>query len=272
MLRTRIITAILIAPVAFALVFLAPSEVFRTGVSVIWLLACLEYARLAALGKWATVALLVLQSAVFLLLFNFWDGISQLSLPALSAACLTWCIMFLRLITFRPGQGPRFGYSILGFGTAFVSLSFAWIGLVSLHDQTNGQFWILCLLIIVWAADIGAYFAGRALGGPRLAPRVSPAKTWSGFGGGLLLAVLAALLLTQLSPWYQIAAWKIATLAVITTVVSVGGDLFVSMQKRTVGLKDTGNLLPGHGGLLDRFDSLVSSAPFFALGVLVFSR
>lgn len=272
MLKTRVLTSALIAVVTFSLLFLASVEVFRTGVSVLWMLAGVEYARLAALGRKATVALVIVLSAVFLLLFNYWESLTELQLPLLAAACLTWCIMLLRLVTFRANKPPQFGYSILGFATALVSLSFAWIGLVSLRDLPGGEFWILCLLIIVWAADIGAYFAGRHIGGARLARKISPAKTWSGFAGGLVLAVLAALVLTQASPWFLIAAWQIALLSAVTMVVSVGGDLFISLQKRTVGLKDTGALLPGHGGLLDRFDSLIAAAPFFALGLMIVSR
>lgn len=269
MLKIRVLTALIIAPLAFALIFLAPPEVFRAAISALWLLASLEYARLAALGRWATVALIIAQTVIFLLLFNFWDSLEPLRFSLLAAACLTWCLMLLRLVTFRPDRPPPFGYSILGFGTALASLSFAWIGMASLRDFDQGEYWVLCLLIIVWAADIGGYFVGRRFGGPKLARRVSPAKTWSGFWGGLILAVAAAIALTQLSPWFEIEAWKIGMLAAIVMIASVGGDLFVSLQKRTVGLKDTGNLLPGHGGLLDRFDSLVAAAPFFGLGILI---
>lgn len=270
MLKTRVLTAFIIAPLAFGLIFLAPVELFRTAISALWLLASLEYARLAALGRAATVGLVLVQAAVFLLLFNFWGTVSQLSLSLLMAACLTWCLMLLRLVNFHAGQPPPFGYSILGFACAVASMSFAWIALAVMRDLPQGEFWILCLLIIVWAADIGAYFAGRRFGGRQLAPSISPAKTWAGLWGGLGLAVIAALALTQLAPWYRVDPLTIAVLSAATMLASAGGDLFISLQKRTVGIKDTGHLLPGHGGLLDRFDSLIAAAPFFALGMLLF--
>jgi phosphatidate cytidylyltransferase len=121
-------------------------------------------------------------------------------------------------------------------------------------------------LLIVWAADIGGYFSGRKFGGRKLAPAISPSKTWAGLWGGMLLALIVTAGYSLLLPSLQTTLIVIAVLTAMTMLASVGGDLFISLQKRTLNLKDTGTLLPGHGGLLDRFDSLVAAAPFFALG------
>jgi len=128
---------------------------------------------------------------------------------------------------------------------------------------------ILLLLLIVWAADTGAYFAGRRFGNSKLAPQISPGKTRAGLYGGLLLAPLVALLAVHMMPIEKIEALPLILLSLVTALVSVGGDLLISMHKRTSGFKDSGNLLPGHGGVLDRLDSLLAAAPFFALGLLV---
>ena len=122
----------------------------------------------------------------------------------------------------------------------------------------------LTALAIVWAADVGAYAAGRMLGRVKLAPKVSPGKTWEGLCGGVALAALVALaaaILLRLPPVSMVA------LGVVTALVSVVGDLTVSMFKRNVGVKDSGALLPGHGGVMDRIDSLTAAVPVFMLGV-----
>ena len=272
MLKQRIITALIIAPLAFSLIFLASPEVFRTAMSVLWLLSALEYARLSNLGKIGTVSLVVIQAVIFLLLFNYWGSVSGLSLSILTAACLTWVLMFLRLITFRPDVPPPFGYSILGFACSLASMTFAWVALAVIRDLPGGEWWILGLFLVVWAADIGGYFSGIRFGGRKMSPLISPSKTWAGFWGGLVLVLIVIAAYTYFLPYIQAPVIHVVIIATITMLASVGGDLFISLQKRTLGLKDTGNLLPGHGGLLDRFDSLVAASPFFALGLILLLR
>jgi phosphatidate cytidylyltransferase len=130
----------------------------------------------------------------------------------------------------------------------------------------DGQLLLLYLLVLIAAADIGAYFGGRTLGRRKLAPRVSPNKTWEGFWSGVLAAGCAAavggwLLERPLLPWLAVC--------IGVALISVVGDLVESMFKRQVGLKDSSALLPGHGGVLDRLDSLSAAAPMFLLGLLL---
>jgi phosphatidate cytidylyltransferase len=125
----------------------------------------------------------------------------------------------------------------------------------------------MTVLAIVWAADVGAYAFGRWLGRTKLAPAVSPGKTWEGVAGGLLLAGVAAGLA---APWLDLPVARLAGLGVVTALASVLGDLTQSMFKRNAGLKDSGKLLPGHGGVLDRIDSLTAAIPVFAGGLLLF--
>ena len=137
--------------------------------------------------------------------------------------------------------------------------------LLFVRRQDDGLLLAFWMLAIVWACDIGAFFAGRAIGGPKLAPRLSPNKTWAGLGGGVVLAsALAALLhLNYGLPWRMTAATP------LLAVLAQGGDLYESWLKRRAGVKDSGNILPGHGGVLDRLDGLVPVAPIAALLVIL---
>ena len=131
-----------------------------------------------------------------------------------------------------------------------------------------GDTLVIWLLVVVWATDIGAYAVGRSIGGPRLWPSLSPRKTWAGFGGGLLCAAAAGLVLQAAIVG---GIWSaVAVLAVVVSLATQAGDLLESRLKRRYGLKDTGRLLPGHGGVLDRLDGLLIAAPLFALVHAVF--
>jgi phosphatidate cytidylyltransferase len=126
---------------------------------------------------------------------------------------------------------------------------------------------LIFMMVLVVAADVGAYFAGRAFGRVKLAPRVSPGKTWEGVVGGMASAGLVAVAGAY---WLQLPTASFLALCAAVAVASVVGDLTESMFKRSVGLKDSGTLLPGHGGILDRIDSISAAAPVFALGLMWF--
>ncbi len=147
-----------------------------------------------------------------------------------------------------------------GAGTIWIALPC--IALLWIDEGAQGAILLFWLFAVVWASDIGAYVFGRSLGGPRLAPRYSPNKTWSGAVGGLIcsgLAGLAAAYLAGAHPGFIVAA------SVLLSVVAQIGDLAESLAKRTFGVKDSGGIIPGHGGLLDRLDSLLTAAPALAL-------
>jgi phosphatidate cytidylyltransferase len=157
------------------------------------------------------------------------------------------------------------------FGIAI--LAAAWLAIVVIRsfniniDFHTGAWMLLLMLIVIWGADVGAYFAGKNFGKTKLAPVVSPNKTWEGAIGGLILAnvvgIALALILDLQLNWLQFVVFLILIVA-----LSVIGDLFESMLKRRANIKDSSNILPGHGGLLDRLDSTLSVAPFFVVGVL----
>lgn len=146
-------------------------------------------------------------------------------------------------------------------GIAYVSLalvSMAWLRQLDAHG-----FLVIWLFFAVWAMDVGGYFAGKGIGGPKLAPRLSPKKTWAGLIGGVLLSAVVSIGLAELFSWGKPLVFAGAGAAV--AVVAQMGDLYESALKRKLGLKDSGNLIPGHGGILDRVDGLIFAAPFVAL-------
>jgi phosphatidate cytidylyltransferase len=151
---------------------------------------------------------------------------------------------------------------MLGVGAAYVGLPV--LALLLLRDQPDGLLLAFWGMALVWACDIGAYFAGRTIGGPKLMPAVSPNKTWAGLIGGMLAAGLFGLALTQ---WGL--PWPLAFTTPLLAVLAQAGDLYESWLKRRAGVKDSGNVLPGHGGVLDRLDGLVPVAPVAAMLVIL---
>ncbi len=148
----------------------------------------------------------------------------------------------------------RFGRAVQLAGLPYVAFPIA--ALIVLRAAPNGFALTLWTLAIVWATDIGAYFAGRTFGGPKLARAISPSKTWSGLAGGMLAAWAAGFTLAGWADLPSLCLWLGAPLAVLAQ----GGDLFESWLKRKAGVKDSGSILPGHGGALDRLDGLVPVA------------
>lgn len=266
-LRTRIITAFYIAVAAFSLLFLVPVWVFQVALAILLMAGSWEFARLAGLGSVGKGIMLLAQAALLGLMLRYWQGIAGHALSFLVAATLCWCVMFLRMVTFRPGLPAGLHYRLLSFFCALASITFAWYSLCWLRDRPAGEYLVLLLLVIIWSADTGAYFAGRRWGRHKLAPAISPGKTREGLLGGALLATLSTVLIAWWTLPMPPSPALLVALAVLTTLFSAGGDLFISLHKRTVGLKDSGRLFPGHGGVLDRFDSLLAGAPLFALGV-----
>ncbi|MEJ8568974.1 phosphatidate cytidylyltransferase [Elongatibacter sediminis] len=267
MLRTRVLTGAVIAVAAIVIVFFLPPAGFRMAIALLLLIGCHEYTRLGSLNRPVRALVLGAQTAIFGWLLIAWEGVQPHAAAFLVAACLSWCLMLLRLVTFRPQRPPGLNYRFLTAFAALASLSFAAYALFWLHDRPAGGLLVLLLLLIIWSADIGAYFTGRRFGRHRLAPAISPGKTWEGLAGGLILATIVAAAYSAMTSAIPSPALLVAPVAVLTAAVSAAGDLFISIHKRTVDLKDSGRLFPGHGGVLDRFDSLLAGAPFFALGV-----
>ena len=269
-LKQRVLTALLLLPLVMALIFALPAPWFPVLLAVVMLGGSWEYRRLAGLsGQSAGYLLVLIQAIILSVLFSYrvqWDNFAQV---ILYACCAAWLLLFCRLPMYRPGSSVDSTYKMVSFGTALLSITTGWFGLSWIRMQTDGTWLILLLLLIVWAADTGAYFAGKTFGKKKLAVHLSPGKTQAGLVGGLITAALVALLAASLMPITGFEPTKLILLSLVTALVSVGGDLLISLHKRISGFKDSGKLLPGHGGVLDRIDSLLVAAPFFALGLLV---
>lgn len=265
MLRQRVITAVIMVLAVLAALFFAPSWVFTLLAAVVLLaIGGWEAAGLAGVtqpGRRQLAGLLGLVVGLALAAVIINTGAHRLSLNLIALTAVGWSLAFVWLT--KPSWGTQqnalkaclLGLILLG----------AWLALV--HLQAQSAWLIVWLLAVIGAADVGAYFTGRHFGGPKLAPRISPGKTWSGVGGGLLAALLMAPLAAAVlpAPLIPLHPSMLALVGAGLAMVSIGGDLFISLLKRQAGLKDSSNLLPGHGGLLDRLDSLGAALPFFAL-------
>ncbi|WP_211825636.1 phosphatidate cytidylyltransferase [Kistimonas asteriae] len=259
MLKQRIITALALLPVALGGVFLLPLTPFSVFIAVVIALAAWEWAGLAGFtNQLVRVGYAALTGGMIFLL-------SLASAGFLLGAGLTWWLMALMLVISYPDSRVVWQNRIIRLLMGWLVLLPAWGGLVYLKGQPQGNLLILYVFLLVWAADVGAYFAGRAFGQRKLAPSLSPGKTWEGVFGGLLMTSLIALLVG----WYQqlnlFECLGLVAITLVVTMVSVLGDLLESMFKREAGLKDSSQLLPGHGGVMDRIDSLTAAIPVFAV-------
>ncbi len=257
-------------PLALAVIFALPPGGFLVLLAVILLFASNEYRHLAGLQHLRTGYMLVpVQLAVFTGLFLARTQWQYHAVYLLTLGCVAWLLMFSRLAFFRPDTAIDRGYQVKSFVTALISVTTGWFALCWLRVHADGAWLVLLLMLIVWATDTGAYFVGKKFGRRKLAALISPAKTVAGFTGGLAAAVLVGLMAVRWMPLPAIDPTRAVVLILVTALASVGGDLLVSLHKRVSGLKDSSHLLPGHGGILDRLDSLISAAPFFAFSLMV---
>ena len=296
MLKQRITTALILAPLALAAIFLLPMQWYALAIAGVFILATKEWAVLVdknntKLPNALIVGYSLILGATLLAIppdvRNIWHVVNgEIVLVPLVSAILAvgavWWLLCAALVATYPNSAKAWTKNTLikvVFGlVTLVPFFWAMLALRSYdyaHDQMSGAWLVMLVMFLVWGADSGAYFTGKKFGKNKLAPRVSPGKTREGFLGGvavsMLIALIAAVVMT-VSPSGELDSSKLVIIlftCFITSISSTLGDLNESMFKREAGVKDSGTLLPGHGGILDRIDSLTAALPVFAVIYLV---
>ena len=271
MLKQRVITAIVLAPLILALIFLTNASLFAALLGLIFLLGLWEWTRMAGARGHPLRAVLLLGYAILFALFwhvckSPWWWWSVL------AGLAWWLLALLWLTRHRFGSEATRGHAVLKLLAGALVVVPAWCAIVVMHGGMaephtgRAHWWVLFFACIVVAADIGAYSAGRRFGRIKLAPAISPGKTREGVYGALVCSGIVGLIggLLLKVPAGRLPA--IVVLALLTVLFSIVGDLFESLIKRHAGVKDSGALFPGHGGVFDRMDSMVAALPIFVLG------
>jgi phosphatidate cytidylyltransferase len=260
MLRSRIFTALALgALMIIAILYSRPT--LTTGIfSVITLIGAWEWSAFLSVGPVGRVLYIALLAVLGF--FGWRLTLDSANFVLSMELALCWWVIALGWIAWAPQRGGRVAAGIAG----ALALLPTWIALVRIDGAwTNGAQWTLFILVLAFAADTGAFFAGRQFGRLPLAPRVSPNKTWEGVIGGMLLALAIA---SIGAGWFGLPAVSFLSLCLAAAAFSVIGDLSESLLKRHVYLKDSGRLFPGHGGMLDRIDSVTAATPVMALGLI----
>ena len=274
MLKQRIITAVILALLVSAGILLLPLQALAAMFAVMVLCGAWEWAAMSGIEKVPGKVFYTLLCALLMLLAAFYTGLTDNVMTALASrdifglACVWWSIALLWVMSFPASAnvwGSRLVRSLIG----FLVLIPAFMALVYLHQLEGGIALIFILIGLVASADIGAYFTGRAWGKAKLAPAVSPGKSWAGFWGGLVTSSAFVVLVWSLWGQGVLSLPAVLAIAVCSSLASVLGDLLESMLKRHQGIKDSGTILPGHGGMMDRLDSITAAAPVYALGLIL---
>ena len=272
MLYQRILTAIPLAIFVIWMIFFQPTSVFLYFVLFIVLISGYEWAKLSGISSFAlrcgfAAGITLLTWAVHQYADAYVDLILML-------AAISWFAITVYLKVTEPSP-VNTAFSPIKLASSFIILPAAALAMRDIHGMNllsgslgggQGAEWLFYALSLVWVADIGAYFSGKNFGKHKLAPHISPGKTIEGLAGG----VIATSLYTLAAAYYfELGMEKtllLVSLSVVVTLISVSGDLFFSFLKREAGLKDSGRILPGHGGILDRIDSVLAAMPVFIVG------
>ncbi len=266
--RTRVIAAAVMAPVAILSVLYLPSHFLAALVAAVMMLGLWEWTLLAGLRDRVSRAAYLVANAGLMatLVWGAGTGLFTLKLVSLLGV-VWWLLVLLWLLKFDFASRETAWSRALKLFAGSLCVIPAWAAISWLHaSQAKGPVWALFALLIVWAADSGAYFIGVRFGKHKMAPRISPGKSWQGFFGGLPAALLLAVIALSFLGIGWSSLPDLLLLTAVTSLFSVAGDLFESLLKRHAGAKDSSDLIPGHGGALDRVDSLLAALPVFVVG------
>jgi phosphatidate cytidylyltransferase len=272
MTRTRLLAALFMTPLAIAGVLFLDTPWLVAFGAVLFLMGLWEWFRLAEIDDTLHRTILLVANLA-LMVAIVWasrsaTGYSFVLFQLATVVGVVWWLLaalWLKHYEFASDHDTHARMFKLAAGTLAVVP--AWCALALIHGaQPNGHRWLLVALVAIWAADTGAYFAGRKFGKHKLSPRISPNKTVEGLVGGMVAAVAVGLIGAPIAGATVSQLPAVALVVVVTIAFSVVGDLYESLLKRHVGAKDSGGLIPGHGGVLDRIDSWLAALPVFALG------
>lgn len=264
MLLHRILTAIVLAvPVVWIILFQS-SVYLMVLLLVIASLSAFEWAQLA--GIRLVAGRVVFAVFIAAICWFFIEHLHQYSIWYVMISVAWWFGVHLYLLKATPVQ-RGFVVSPVKFAIAVLVIPAAVLAMYEIHAGPRGGEWLLYGLALVWAADIGAYFSGKRFGKTKLAPNISPGKTKEGLWGAMLATSLYSLLVGSYFELEVKPLIFLLLLSLVLTVISVTGDLYESFLKRETGIKDSGNILPGHGGMLDRIDSVLAAMPVFMIGL-----
>lgn len=271
MLKQRVITAILLASVMISAVIFLPTQMFALMLAVIVCVAAWEWAACAGFNaipqKIIYVSLILLcLIACQIFLRNQWI------LLIIACGLIWWFIAMFLVIRYQTNKSINLSSDVIKAMIGGVILIPAWLSLILIHLNTSGVSLMLFLFFLIWLADSAAYFSGRKFGSKKLASNVSPGKSWEGVYGALSISLLFGASYAFYADMKFLVAVYFILLVFFTASFSILGDLVESMFKRMAGIKDSNNILPGHGGVLDRIDSLTSAAPVFFAGLWAIER
>lgn len=263
MLYQRILTAIPLAAFVIWMIFFQPSSVFFYLLIAIVLISGYEWARLSGVSRVAVRLLFALLLGA--VSYGIYQYLPDLSDILIYVAVAWWFAVSFYLKVATPVSAPM-TFSVGKLLLAFIILPAAAFALQDIHSLQQGAAWLFYALSLVWVADIGAYFSGKRFGKNKLAANISPGKTIEGMFGAIIATTIYTLIASQYFQLQLMTAVSLLALSVVLTLISISGDLFISFLKREAGLKDSGSILPGHGGILDRIDSVLAAMPVFLVG------
>jgi len=264
-LAQRSLTALVLATAFIWAIFALPAPYFSYLLLAFVVLGAWEFSRLIKITQPINRALLTLFIVGCTLVANNHAQNPGNLTVLLYVSVVWWGLNLFWVLSYPNHTQTWFGSGIVRSMSGVLLLAPMWVALVNLH--LKGDEYFLLLMLLIWGADSGAYFVGRKFGKRKLAPRVSPGKSVEGVLGGIGFALIVMMVFLQVQNIATEKYFGYLLLTIVVASVSVLGDLFESLFKRESGMKDSGQILPGHGGVLDRIDSLTAAAPFFLLGL-----
>ncbi len=272
MLKQRVLTALVLIPLVVWGVLKLSTDMLGLILALFVVMGSWEWGRLIGLKSTAArISYSSLIVAMLALVYFSKLKLAGIELAIFLLAAVWWLVGTRWVFRYRGATGLAGRDSLIGAFVGILVLVPTWLAMIHIHSfSAAGPYMLLFVMVLIWMADSGAYFAGRKFGKHKLAPNVSPGKTIEGVAGGLAAAGIFSIIGAVNFDLPVLGIVGFVILSLIVVAFSIIGDLFESLFKRRVGLKDSGQLLPGHGGVLDRIDSLTAAAPIFALGLTLF--